>query len=97
MNKAKRSKTEPASPEMSPLTWSLVSTILRESPERGSSVSVTLPPVERPQLNEEEKETVNLRVLKMMRNGYNPIGCSKSIKLERVRLRKKMNQKSMTM
>ena len=81
MNKPKRSKTEPVSPESSPLTWSLLSVNQKPQLEEAVTVGMVLPPIERPHLNEEEKESVNLKVLKIMRNVYNPIGCSKSIQL----------------
>ena len=41
-------------------------------------------------MNDRQKELVSLKVIQMKRMGYDPIGCSRSIRLEKVRLRKKL-------
>ena len=43
-------------------------------------------------MSDVEKEMVNLRVIHMKKMSYDPIGCSKSIRLEKVRLRKKLSK-----
>lgn len=39
-----------------------------------------------------EKDILNERILRMKRLGYDPTGCSRSMKLEKVLLRKKINR-----
>jgi hypothetical protein len=51
-----------------------------------------LPKIKHVDLTEAEKEVVNMRVIRMKKMGYDPIGCSKSIRLEKVRLRKKLTK-----
>jgi hypothetical protein len=99
MSKIYRSKTVPAvetSQEGLPISWSLVTR--QPSPEDGRTASlegsrtVKLPKIKRVGLNEAEKDIINEKILKMKRMSYDPKGCSKSLRLEKVLLRKKKNR-----
>lgn len=99
MSRVLRIKTEPEPQprrHSMPLSWSLVpKTMLsdsQESPVRNSSFSIQLPKLRRVSLTETEKDVVNAKILRMKKIGYDPIGCSRSLKLEKVLLRKKINR-----
>jgi hypothetical protein len=64
--------------------------------ERPRGGSLVLPRIIRPRqekLSEEEISKVGERVLKLQKMWYGPKGCSKSINLEKVLLKKKINRK----
>jgi hypothetical protein len=55
------------------------------------SMSVKLPKIRKTiNLSDVEKDIVNEKILNMKKFNYDPIGCSKSMKLEKVRLRNKI-------
>jgi hypothetical protein len=58
----------------------------------GESLDLKLPKIKTFELNDIQKDQVNFRVLRMKRITYDPIRCSKSIKLDKVLLRKKINR-----
>lgn len=98
MSRVKRSKTEPETPTRRlslPISWSLVPKHplfdVEEQP-RNSSFSIQLPRIKRVSLTEMEKDILNERILRMKKLSYDPIGCSRSMKLEKVLLRKKINR-----
>jgi hypothetical protein len=63
---------------------------------RNRSNSIILPRIGQPKsqkLSEEELERVGERVLKLQKMWYGPIGCSKSVMLQKVLMLKKVNRK----
>lgn len=88
MSRALRIKTEPETQTRRlslPLSWSLVPKFSpsdsQDSPIRNSSYSIQLPKLRRVSLTETEKDVVNAKILRMKKLSYDPIGCSRSLKL----------------
>jgi hypothetical protein len=99
MSRVLRIKTEPEPQSRRhslPISWSLAPKVTAsdfpESPVRNSSFSIQLPKLRRVSLTETEKDVVNAKILRMKKLSYDPIGCSRSLKLEKVLLRKKINR-----
>lgn len=99
MSRVLRIKTEPEPQSRRnslPISWSLVpratASGFPESPIRNTSFSIQLPKLRRVSLTETEKDVVNAKILRMKKLSYDPIGCSRSLKLEKVLLRKKINR-----
>ena len=63
-------------------SWSLIGRSKSTPKNRGDGdTEFKLPKLKKIQLSQKQKQFVNLRVIQMKRMGYDPIGCSKSIKL----------------
>lgn len=96
MHRSKTEPTEEARRLSLPISWSLAtphhgSSLGKDAPH-SSSFSIQLPKIRRVALTETEKDAVSEKILKMRKMGYDPVGCSKSQKLEKILLRKKINR-----